>query len=112
VNGLPNGPIGALIGLIGIFLPGFLVMTGTLPFWAAFRVQPNAQAIMHGVNAGVVGLLGAALYNPLWTTSVKTGGDFGLALLCFVLLTVWRLPPILVVALSALGGMALAVTMA
>jgi chromate transporter len=63
---------------------------------------------MHGVNAAVVGLLGAALYNPLWTTSVKSPGDFGLALVGFVLLTVWRAPPLLVVIVSAIGGIALA----
>jgi chromate transporter len=63
---------------------------------------------MRGVNAAVVGLLGAALYNPLWTSSVKTPGDFGLALVGFVLLTVWRLPPLVVVIVSALGGAALA----
>jgi chromate transporter len=63
---------------------------------------------VRGVNAAVVGLLGAALYNPLWTSSVQTPGDFGLALMSFVLLTVWRLPPLVVVIVSALGGVALA----
>ena len=64
---------------------------------------------MRGVNASVVGLLGAALYNPVWTTSVKGSADFGLALVGFVLLTAWRAPPLLVVAISALGGVGLAV---
>ena len=63
---------------------------------------------MRGVNASVVGLLGAALYNPIWTTSVKTPGDFGVALIGFVLLMTWRAPPLLVVVVGALGGMALA----
>ena len=63
---------------------------------------------MRGVNAAVVGLLGAALYNPLWTSSVKTPGDFGLALVGFVLLTVWRAPPLVVVVICALGGISLA----
>jgi chromate transporter len=63
---------------------------------------------MRGVNAAVVGLLGAALYNPVWTSSVKTPGDFGIALLGVVLLTAWRAPPLLVVVVSALGGIALA----
>jgi len=62
--------------------------------------------MMRGVNAAVVGLLGAALYNPLWVTSVKTPGDFGIALAGFVLLTVWRAPPVLVVIVGALGGAA------
>ena len=63
---------------------------------------------MRGVNAAVVGLLGAALYNPVWTSSVKSPRDFGIALLGFVLLTVWRAPPLLVVVINALGGIALA----
>jgi chromate transporter len=104
----PNGIAGAAVGLIGIFLPGILILVGMLPFWDAFRVRPGAQAAMRGVNAAVVGLLGAALYNPVWTTSVKTPADFAVALVGFVLLTAWRAPPLLVVAISALGGMALA----
>jgi chromate transporter len=79
-----------------------------LPFWDAFRVLPGAQAAMRGVNAAVVGLLGAALYNPLWTTSVKTSGDFAVALTGFVLLVAWRAPPLVVVLVSAVAGMALA----
>jgi chromate transporter len=55
-----------------------------------------------------VGLLGAALYSPLWTSAVNGPGDFALALLSFILLTVWRLPPLVVVIISALGGVALA----
>jgi chromate transporter len=65
---------------------------------------------MRGVNASVVGLLGAALYSPVWTSSVRTPGDFGIALVGFVLLTVWRAPPLVVVVMSALGGVALALT--
>jgi chromate transporter len=104
----PNGLAGAALGLIGIFLPGILILIGTLPFWDAFRVRPRARAAMHGVNAAVVGLLGAALYNPVWVTSVKTPADFGIALVGFVLLVAWRAPPLLVVAFSAIGGIALA----
>ena len=81
---------------------------GTLPFWDTFRKYAGAQAMMSGVNAAVVGLLGAALYNPVWTSSVKTSGDFAIALVGFVLLTVWRAPPFLVVIISAIGGVALA----
>ena len=103
----PNGLMGAAIGLIGIFLPGVLILIGTLPFWDTFRKRAGAQAMMRGVNAAVVGLLGAALYNPVWTSSVKTPGDFGIALVGFVLLMIWRAPPLLVVVLSALGGVAL-----
>jgi chromate transporter len=98
---------GAVIGLVAIFLPGMLVLMGALPFWGTFRRRAHAQAIMRGVNAAVVGLLGAALYNPLWTSAVHTSGDFGLALVGFVLLTVWRTPPLVVVVIGALGGIAL-----
>ena len=108
VNMSPHGIFGATLGLIGIFLPGVLVLLGTLPFWDAFRTRPAAQAAMRGVNAAVVGLLGAALYNPVWTTSVKAPGDFGIALTGFVLLTVWRTPPLVVVIISAIGGILLA----
>ena len=104
----PHGIAGAVLGLFGIFLPGMLVLVGALPFWDSFRKREDAQAVMRGVNAAVVGLLGAALYNPLWTTSVKSSGDFAVALVGFVLLTVWRAPPLLVVAVSAIGGVALA----
>lgn len=103
----PNGLAGAVLGLIGIFLPGVLILLGALPFWDTFRKRAGAQAMMRGVNAAVVGLLGAALYNPVWTSSVKTPSDFGIALVGFVLLTVWRAPPLVVVIVSALGGIAL-----
>ncbi|HUI12345.1 MAG TPA: chromate efflux transporter [Xanthobacteraceae bacterium] len=104
----PHGVAGAALGLIGIFLPGVLILLGTLPFWESFRKRAGAQAIMRGINAAVVGLLGAALYNPVWTSSVKTPGDFGVALVGFVLLTVWRAPPLVVVIFGALGGIGLA----
>jgi chromate transporter len=99
---------GAALGLIGIFLPGVLVLVGALPFWDMFRQRVGAQAIMRGINAAVVGLLGAALYNPLWVSSVKSSGDFALVFVGFVLLTVWRAPPLIVVILGALGGIVLA----
>jgi chromate transporter len=65
--------------------------------------------MMRGVNAAVVGLLGAALYNPIWTSSVKGPEDFGVALVGFVLLMAWRAPPLLVVIISAFSGMTLAI---
>jgi len=103
----PHGIGGAVLGLIAIFLPGMLILIGTLPFWDAFRRQEAAQAAMRGVNAAVVGLLGAALYNPVWTATVKTPADVAIALIGFVLLTAWRTPPLLVVFISALGGVVL-----
>jgi chromate transporter len=104
----PNGIPGAALGLIGIFLPGILILLGTLPFWDSFRRRESAQAAMRGVNAAVVGLLGAALYNPLWTTSVRSPADFAVALVGFVLLTVWRTPPLIVVIVCAAAGAGLA----
>jgi chromate transporter len=101
------GVPGAVLALVAIFLPGMLLMLGTLPFWDALRVRPAAQAAMRGINAAVVGVLGAALYNPVWTTTVLTPADFALALAGFVLLTVWRAPPLLVVGLGALAGIGL-----
>ena len=108
VNSGPHGVAGAALGLIGIFLPGILILLGTLPFWDAFRKRTGAQAMMRGVNAAVVGLLGAALYDPVWTSAVKAPGDFGIALVGFVLLTAWRAPPLLAVVIGALVGVALA----
>lgn len=103
----PHGIAGAALGIVGIFLPGVLILLGTLPFWDTFRQRVGAQAVMRGVNAAVVGLLGAALYSLLWVNSVGSPGDFALALIGFVLLTAWRAPPLLVVILGALGGVAL-----
>jgi chromate transporter len=103
----PHGLAGAVLGLIGIFLPGILILIGMLPFWDAFRMRPGAQAAMRGVNAAVVGILGAALYNPVFTSTVKTPADFAVALVGFVLLIAWRAPPLVVVIVSACGGMAL-----
>ena len=103
----PNGIAGALIGLIGIFLPGLLALIGVLPFWESLRIGGWAQAAMRGVNAAVVGLLAAALYDPVWTGSVKAPADCAVALAGFVLLTVWKTPPLIVVVLSAAAGGAL-----
>jgi chromate transporter len=100
----PHGLAGAALGLVGIFLPGMLILLGTLPFWDSFRRRAAAQAVMRGVNAAVVGLLGAALYNPVWTSSVHGPRDFGIALVGFVLLAAWRAPPLTVVAFSAVAG--------
>jgi chromate transporter len=103
----PHRLAGALLGLTGIFLPGMLILMGTLPFWDKLRVRADAQAVMRGVNASVVGLLGAALYNPVWTSSVKSAADAGVALAGFALLSVWRAPPLLIVTMGAASGMML-----
>ena len=104
----PKGLRGAAIGLVAIFLPGILILLGTLPFWDALRARPLAQAAMRGTNAAVVGILGAALYDPVWTTAILNPRDFALAVTAFVLLTVWKFAPWIVVLITAAGGAALA----
>jgi chromate transporter len=102
----PSGILGAAICLVAIFLPGLLLLVGALPFWDAFRTRPLAQAAMRGTNAAVVGILGAALYNPVWTSAILSPSDFALAVCGFVLLTVWQAPPwIVVVLLAALASL-------
>lgn len=100
----PNGLAGAVIALVALSLPGLLLVYGMLPFWDALRLRPTAQAAMRGTNAAVVGILGAALYNPVWTSAVLTPRDFAVALAGFLLLTVWKLAPWIVVILLAAAG--------
>ncbi len=103
----PGGVLGAALALAAIFLPGLLLLLGTLPFWDALRSRARAQAAMRGVNAAVVGVLAAALYTPVWTSSVHRPADFALALTCFVLLAVWRVPPLAIVILGGAAGTAM-----
>jgi chromate transporter len=100
----PHGWVGGLIALVGIFLPAFLLVVGVMPFWNAIRVRPDFQSALRGVNAAVVGLLLAALYNPVWTTAIKSRADFGLAVVAYGLLVLWKLPPWVVVIVGAIGG--------
>lgn len=100
----PGGWAGAALALGAIFLPAFLLVVGTLPFWDRLRRRRAFQAALLGINAAVVGLLLAALYHPVWTSAVRGPADFALALGAFALLMVWRLPPWLVVGLTAAGG--------
>lgn len=104
----PNGVIGAAIALLALFLPGFLVLVGILPFWDQFRTKQAARSLMRGANAAVVGILGAALYSPVFTSAVTDLRDFALVVAGFVALMVWKAPPWSVVALSAAGGVGLA----
>ncbi len=102
----PNGLAGAAIALVAIFLPGLLLVFGLLPFWDSLRPRPMVQAGMRGANAAVVGILGAALYSPVWTSAVLSQRDFAVALAGFLLLAVWKLPPWSVVAMCAIAGAA------
>ena len=100
----PQGVWGALVCLLAIFAPSFLLVAGALPFWEGLRAHPRMQAALAGVNAAVVGLLVAALYQPVWTSAIHTPQDFALALLAGVALMAWKLPPWLAVAASAGAG--------
>ncbi len=104
----PNGVLGAAIALAAVFLPGFLILVGVLPFWDRFRAMPSAQSLMQGANAAVVGILGAALYTPVFTSAIGDLRDLTLALACFVALMAWKAPAWLVVILGAAGGVILA----
>jgi chromate transporter len=100
----PNGWIGALVCLAGIFASSFLLVIGPLPFWDALRRFGPMRSALVGVNAAVVGMLLAFLYDPVWTNAIRSAADFGLALAGFVLLMFWKVPPWLVVVLTAAGG--------
>ena len=104
----PNGFVGGLLCLIAIFLPAFLLIIGALPFWDALRQQTQVQSALRGVGAAVVGLLLAALYDPLWTSSIKSTRDMALALVSFGLLMFWKWRPLYVVLLAAIGGAVIA----
>lgn len=100
----PNGFAGAALALAAIYLPSFLIVLATLPSFGALRSRPGVQAVLAGVNAVVVGILLSALYDPLWSSAIRGPADFGLALVAFLLLAVWKLPPWLVVMITAAAG--------
>ncbi|MFC4306784.1 chromate efflux transporter [Cohnella boryungensis] len=104
LGAMTGGITGAIIATAAIFLPAFLLVLGALPYWNALRRSPKAQGAFIGVNAAVVGLLLAALYDPLWTTAILRPVDFALASILFVLLVFWKVPPWLVVLAGAAGG--------
>jgi chromate transporter len=105
----PNGWPGAAIALGAIFAPSFLLIAGALPLWEGLRRRGAFQAALRGVNAAVVGILAAALYDPVWTSAVLGPEDVALALAAFGLLQVWKVPPWAVVVLTAAGAQALSV---
>ncbi len=97
----PNGWVGALVALVAIFLPGFLLVIGVLPLWEEARRHPAFQSVALGVNASVVGLLLAAFYQPVWVNGILSAADFMLAVTGYLLLVFWSAPPWLVVILCA-----------
>jgi chromate transport protein ChrA len=98
------GWLGGVIALVAIFTPSFLLVAGVLPFWNRLNRNRPVRSALVAINAAVVGLLLAALYDPIWTSSVRSGVDFALVLLAFVALQLWKLPVWLLVPLFALGG--------
>jgi chromate transporter len=97
----PNGWPGGLICLVAIFLPSFLLLIAALPYWETLRRQPAVQSALRGINAAVVGILLAALYNPVWTSAIFALRDFAVGIIAFLMLAVWAVPPWLVVVLGA-----------
>jgi chromate transporter len=104
MSSVPNGWTGGLIALIAIFVPSFLLVIGALPFWESLRQNLRTQAALSGVNAAVVGLLLAALYQPVWTSTIMGVQDFTFALIAWVALMFWKLPPWLVVVSGGIAG--------
>ncbi|MHC8286003.1 chromate efflux transporter [Pseudomonas sp. XS1P51] len=109
MNPAPSGWVGGMICLLAIFAPSFLLIVGALPFWEQLRRSVHTQAALIGINAAVVGLLLAALYQPVWTSAIFKPQDFGLALVALVALMFWKLPPWLVVVGSGVAGWLLSV---
>lgn len=105
----PTGWAGGLVCLVAIFVPSFLLVMGALPFWEQLRRNLRMQAALAGVNAAVVGLLLSALYQPVWTSAIHAPIDVALALVAWVTLMVWKLPPWLVVAGCGVAGWLIAV---
>lgn len=100
-----NGWQGGVVATVAIFLPAFLLVIGALPFWDQLRNHPKITGAIMGVNAAVIGLLIAALYTPIWTSSILEAKDFGLAVVLFSMLAYWKMPPWIVVVTGAVVGL-------
>ncbi|MGO0060367.1 chromate transporter [Brevibacillus fluminis] len=103
-----GGWLGAAVATLAIFLPAFLLVVGVLPFWAAIRKSPKIQGALAGVNAAVVGLLLCAFYDPIWTSTIVAPADFAAAVVLFLMLVFWKMPPWVVVAAGMVAGWVLA----
>lgn len=101
---LPNGWTGGLISLIAVFLPSFLLIIGALPFWEKLRSIPKIRQSILGINAAVVGILLAALYNPVWTSAIFSAKDVALAMVGFLFLEFWKLPSWAVVIMTVIAS--------
>jgi chromate transporter len=104
IGAVINGWQGGFLATVAIFLPAFLLILGTLPFWNSLRRNPKIKGALMGVNAAVVGILIAALYHPIWTSSILSAVDFAFAAVLFSMLVFWKLPPWVIVVTGAVGG--------
>lgn len=104
IGAVINGWWGGLFATLAIFLPAFLLILGTLPFWDALRRNLKVKGALMGVNASVVGILLSALYHPIWTSSIQGASDFALAAILFSMLAYWKLPPWAIVLTGAVSG--------
>jgi chromate transporter len=101
---LMGGVLGVVVAVIAMFLPSFLLVVGILPFWGTIRTKKSVQAALKGINAGVVGILLAALYDPVFVSAIQESSDFVIAVLSFAMLVYFKLAPWLVVVVAAFLG--------
>lgn len=109
IGAVISGWKGGLLATAAIFLPAFLLIVGTLPFWEALRRNSKISNALIGVNAAVVGILIAAFYDPIWTSSILAPIDFAFAAILFSMLVYWKLAPWIIVGTGAIGGMILSI---
>ena len=110
IGAVMHGMLGALVGIVGIFLPGILLLYGCLPFWDSLRRNSVIKRALIGLNAAVVGTLLAAFYNPIWRNSIFEPVDFALFAILFGMLAYWKLPPWVIVIAGAIGGFLIGMT--
>ncbi|WP_332692178.1 chromate transporter [Halalkalibacter lacteus] len=110
IGAVINGWQGGLLATFSIFLPAFLLILGTLPFWNSLRRNPKIKGALMGVNAAVVGILIAAFYHPIWSSSILSTIDFAFAAILFSMLVFWKLPPWVIVVTGAIGGFLLSLS--
>lgn len=99
-----GGWTGGLVLLIAIFVPGFLLVVGALPFWESLRQHVGVRQAAAGINAAVVGLLASALVDPVWTSAIHSVSDCVIAVAAFTLLVTFKVSPVAVVGFAAVCG--------
>ncbi|WP_242144629.1 MULTISPECIES: chromate transporter [unclassified Bacillus cereus group] len=107
IGAIIGGWQGGFIATIAIFLPAFLLILGTLPFWEQLRRNPKMKGVLMGVNAAVVGVLISAFYHPIWTSAILKPVDFAFAAILFSMLVYWKMPPWAIVVTGGIGGILL-----